>query len=145
MKFKNTAMINFHPASPILRVSDLATAVSYYENQLGFHLDWSAAGIMVSVSRGPCNIMLAEGDQGNFGTWVWIGVGDVAKLFEEFQLTKAIIRHGPVNYYWAYEMQVQDPDGNVLRFGSEPKADMPFGDWLDMYGKIWKNEEKAES
>ena len=26
-----------------------------------------------------------------------------------------------VNYSWAYEMRIEDPDGHVLRFGSEPK------------------------
>jgi hypothetical protein len=25
------------------------------------------------------------------------------------------------NHSWALEFQVQDPDGNVIRFGSEPK------------------------
>jgi len=29
----------------------------------------------------------------------------------------------------AFEMQVEDPDGHVLRFGSEPKADRPFAMW----------------
>jgi hypothetical protein len=27
----------------------------------------------------------------------------------------------PTNFPWALEMQVKDPDGNVLRIGSEPK------------------------
>jgi len=31
------------------------------------------------------------------------------------------IRLEPTNYLWALEMHVEDPDGNVLRFGSEPK------------------------
>lgn len=44
----------------------------------------------------------------------------------------AKIRHPPANYPWAYEMQVEDPDGNVLRFGSEPIADQPFSEWLDI-------------
>jgi catechol 2,3-dioxygenase-like lactoylglutathione lyase family enzyme len=29
----------------------------------------------------------------------------------------------PTRYPWAYEMRVQDPDGHVLRFGSEPRPD----------------------
>jgi len=29
--------------------------------------------------------------------------------------------HGPTDHPWAYEMQVVDLDGHVLRFGSEPK------------------------
>jgi predicted enzyme related to lactoylglutathione lyase len=27
----------------------------------------------------------------------------------------------PTNFPWALEFQVEDPDGNVLRFGSEPE------------------------
>jgi len=26
----------------------------------------------------------------------------------------------PTNFPWAKEMHVEDPDGNVIRFGSEP-------------------------
>lgn len=34
-------------------------------------------------------------------------------------------------------MQVEDPDGNVLRIGSHQKSDQPFGEWLDMRGDRW--------
>lgn len=27
----------------------------------------------------------------------------------------------PTSYSWALEFQVEDPDGNVLRFGSDPE------------------------
>ena len=129
--------INFHHASPILRVRSLAASVAHYVNQLGFSLDWEDPGIMVSVSRGQCNLMLCQGDQGHPGTWVWIGVGNVEALFEEYRTRGAMIRHPPTNYPWACEMQVQDPDGHVLRFGSDPKPGQPTGPWLDMHGDSW--------
>jgi hypothetical protein len=81
--------------------------------------------------------MLAENDQGHSGTWVWVGVGDAELLFEEYCAKRARIRHPPTNYDWAYEMQVYDLDGNVLRMGSEPKANTPIGPWLDMNGITW--------
>ena len=71
-------------------------------------------------------IYLSEGDQGHPGTWAWIGVEDVAALHEEYVNSGATILEAPRNYAWAYEMQVADPDGHVLRFGSEPRADIPF-------------------
>jgi hypothetical protein len=37
-------------------------------------------------------------------------------------------------------MHVQDPDGNVLRLGSENKPGEPFGDWLDMHGILWRRK-----
>lgn len=30
------------------------------------------------------------------------------------------VRMPPTNYPWALEMHLEDPDGNVLRLGSEP-------------------------
>ncbi len=71
------------------------------------------------------------------GTWVWIGVADVESLFDEYKRKGANVRHPPTNYLWAYEMQIEDPDGNVLRLGSEPKEDQPVGNWLDMHGRSW--------
>jgi uncharacterized glyoxalase superfamily protein PhnB len=54
---------------------------------------------------------------------VWIGVGDVEALYEEYTGRGATILHAPENFPWACEMKVGDPDGHVLRFGSEPKED----------------------
>ena len=82
--------------------------------------------------------MLCEGDQGQGKAWVYIGVGDTEFLHEEYKLSNAVIRQQPTNFSWALEMQVEDIDGNVIRFGSEPKKDMPFGPWLDMNGRLWK-------
>jgi predicted lactoylglutathione lyase len=127
----------FECVTPILRVQDLSISLDYYTRVLGFKVDWQESGIMASVSRDCCNIMLCEGDQGNPGVWVWIGVGDVATLIEEYGIRGAKVRHPPTNYPWAYEMQIEDPDGNVLRFGSEPKAGESSGEWLDMHGDAW--------
>jgi catechol 2,3-dioxygenase-like lactoylglutathione lyase family enzyme len=127
----------FGGVNPIFRVRSLPASIDYYVRVLGFKVDWHQPGIIASVSRGRCSIMLCEGDQGNPGTWVWIGAEDIEPLFEEYSSKGAKIRHAPTNYEWAYEMQIEDPDGNVLRIGSEPKADQPFGEWLDMRGDTW--------
>jgi hypothetical protein len=37
-------------------------------------------------------------------------------------------------------MQVEDLDGNVLRFGSDPIKGQPYGEWLDMNGRLWPPE-----
>ena len=125
------------PATPILLVQNLRASLDYYVNVLGFKIDWEAPGPFASVSRDRCSIFLSEGDQGNPGSWVWLGVGDTDALFAELRAKGAIIRHPPTNYWWAFEMQVADPDGNVLRIGSAPKPNEPFGEWLDMHGGRW--------
>jgi catechol 2,3-dioxygenase-like lactoylglutathione lyase family enzyme len=128
----------FEGVSPIFTVKNILASIEYYVRVLGFKVDWGGATSFASVSRGGCHIMLCEGDQGHAGTWVWIGVGDVGQLFEEYKTKGAKIRHRPTNYEWAYEMQVEDLDGNVLRCGSDPKESEPTGLWLDMYGAHWE-------
>jgi len=127
----------FEGITPILRAENLAASLDYYVKVLGFKVNWHEPNIMAGISRDRCAIMICEGDQGNPGTWVWIGVEDVEALFEEYKSKGAKIRHPPTNYSWAYEMQIEDPDRHVLRFGSEPKTDQPFGEWRDSEGDLW--------
>ena len=134
------SVVGFEGVTPVLRVQSVTTSIDYYAQKLGFKVDWQAP-YFASVSRDRCHIFLSEGDQGNFGGWVWIGVEDAAALFDEYRASGAKIRHPPTNYDWAYEMQVEDLDGNVLRMGSEPKEGEPIGEWLDMQGRRWKSED----
>jgi predicted lactoylglutathione lyase len=113
-------MVMIENVTPILRVQDLEASRRYYVQALGFSLDWDA-GEMISVSRDRQSIMLCERDQGPPGVWLWIGVDDADALFAEFSAKGARIRSPPQNFSWAYEFQIEDPDGHVLRFGSEPK------------------------
>ena len=77
-------------------------------------------------------------------SWVWIGVGDVEVLFDEYRSKGAKIRHPPTNYEWAREMQIEDLDGNILRIGSDSNKNEPFGEWLDMRGNRWLNGKRLE-
>jgi catechol 2,3-dioxygenase-like lactoylglutathione lyase family enzyme len=115
------ARTQFEHANPILNVADLARSVAYYVDVLGFtNADWGGEDF-TCVSRDGASIYLSEGDQGHPGTWVWVGVGDVEELHAEYEQSGARILHPPENFPWACEMKVGDPDGHVLRFGSDPK------------------------
>lgn len=131
------APATFDGVVPILRVRDLAASIDHYVRILGFRLDWQTPGGFTSVSRGRCGIFLSQGDQGHPGGWVWIAVADVDLLFEEYTRKGAKVRQVPTNFDWACEMQVEDLDGNVLRFSSDSKQGQPFGVWLDMRGDRW--------
>jgi catechol 2,3-dioxygenase-like lactoylglutathione lyase family enzyme len=133
----------FEGVCPILRVKSLAASIDYYVLKLGFKIDWQTP-FFASVSRGRCHIFLSQGDQGNPGSWVWIGVEDADALFNEYRAKGAHVRHPPTNYSWAYEMQVQDLDGNILRLGSDSKSDQPIGEWLDMDGDRWTMSSSGE-
>lgn len=124
---KEPATIGVECIIPILRVARLPASIRYYVQVLDFRVDWGdkEGSEMASVSRDGHSIMLCQGGQGQPGTWIWIGVEDIEPLFEQFRSAGATVRQTPVNRPWAYEMQIEDPDGHVLRFGSEPKPEPP--------------------
>lgn len=109
---------------PILRVTSLPDSLRFYTEMLGFQLDWGGphGSDMASVSRNGHAIMLCQGGQGHLGTWIWIGVEDIDPLFVEYRSKGVQFLQAPIQRPWAHEMQVKDPDGHVLRFGSEPRG-----------------------
>jgi len=129
----NDSLNPFHAAIPILRVRDHAASLDHYQRVLGFKIDWQQGG-MASVSRGEAFLMLCHGHQGYPGTWIWIGVADAVTLHRELLASGATIRLPPTNYPWAMEIHVEDPDGHVIRFGSDCDRSRPFSEWVAWYG-----------
>jgi catechol 2,3-dioxygenase-like lactoylglutathione lyase family enzyme len=121
---KPEAAIRVECIIPILRVNSVAASIRYYVDVLSFMVDWGgeAESTFASVSRDGRAIMLSQGEQGQPGTWIWIGVDDIEPLFAEFKAKNVKFREQPTNYPWAYEMKIEDPDGHVLRFGSDPRG-----------------------
>jgi predicted enzyme related to lactoylglutathione lyase len=131
MASENEQRTRFEGGQPILRVADMSVSVRYYVEVLGFsNAEWGTNDF-TSVNRDRAGIYLCRNSQGQAGTWVWIGVQDVEALYQEYTAKGALIIHAPTNHPWALEMKVRDPDGHVLRFGSEPKADRPFEEWRE--------------
>jgi catechol 2,3-dioxygenase-like lactoylglutathione lyase family enzyme len=113
----------FERIEPILRVEKMSASVRYYVEVLGFEAAPWGNDDFSYVGRDGHGIYLCRGGQGRGGAWVWIGVGDVRALHRVYRERGAIIRREPKNEPWALEMQVEDPDGNVLRFGSGPEPE----------------------
>jgi len=114
--------VRFEGSQPILRVENMQASLRFYVDTLGFeNVSWGTDDF-TSVSRDRAAIYLCRGGQGRGGAWVWIGVEDAEKLHEEYKARGVAIRLPPTNYPWALEMQIEDPDGNVLRLGSEPQS-----------------------
>ena len=116
--------------NPILNVKDLSRSRNYYVNVLGFkEADWGKDKTFTCMQRDNTGIYLCQDGQGQAGTWVWIGFdGDMAFLYEDFSAKGATIRRPPTNFSWALEMCIEDPDGHVLRFGTDPLEDHPYAD-----------------
>ena len=127
----NDSRTRFENSQPILKVEDMSVSLRYYVDVLGFeNAKWGTSDF-TCVNNDQAGIYLCQGGQGQVGTWVWIGVEDVGALHQEYLASAAKIRHPPTNYPWAYEMKVEDPDGHVLRFGSDAKVGLPFVAWSD--------------
>lgn len=103
---------------PVLAVRDLERSIAFFRDVLGFEVEWNA-GVICSVARDGCSIMLQVQPEANSGT-VWIGL-DGDAMFSMIQRTDAKILQPPSSKPWAYEMKIADPDGNVIWLGSEPK------------------------
>ena len=108
---------------PILNVSDMAVSLVFYADILGFATDWQAEADEdkhAGISRDGCPLYLCQGSQGTRGSWIWLGVEDES-FIEQVVSSGAVIVQAPTNYPWAYELRIQDPDGNVIRIGTEPR------------------------
>ena len=96
----------------------MEASLRFYVNVLGFvNASWDNDEF-THVSRDGTGIYLCKGDQGRGKAWA---MNAAEKLHEEYKALGVTIRLPPTNYPWALEMQIEDPDGNVLRMGSEPK------------------------
>jgi catechol 2,3-dioxygenase-like lactoylglutathione lyase family enzyme len=106
-------------SQPILRVESMDASLRFYVDLLGFTtVSWGTEEF-TSISRDRAAIYLCQGGQGRGGAWIWIGAEDVQELHKELTAKGVSIRLPPTNYPWALEMHVEDPDGNVIRFGSD--------------------------
>ena len=114
---------------PILPVRDLRRSIAFYTETLRFKLDWGGGPgeRICSVSKDTCSIMLLQKQSFDAAQWVWIGLEDDS-LFHEYQSAGVKVLQEPRNYSWAYEMKFEDPDGNVLWLGTEPREDLPVAD-----------------
>jgi catechol 2,3-dioxygenase-like lactoylglutathione lyase family enzyme len=111
----------FENSQPILRVENIKASLRFYVDKLGFkNADWGNDDF-TSVIRDHAGIYLCRGAQGRGGAWIWIGVEDAEKLHDELKARGVAIRSPLTNHAWALEFQAEDPDGNVIRFGSEPR------------------------
>ena len=112
----------FEGSQPILRVESMDASLAFYVGKLGFRNVAWGNDEFTSVNRDGAGIYLCRGGQGRGAAWIWVGVGSVDDLERELEAQGVAIRMRPTNFPWALEMHVEDPDGNVIRFGSDPRS-----------------------
>jgi catechol 2,3-dioxygenase-like lactoylglutathione lyase family enzyme len=125
-------MGNFIQITPFMHVPDLAAAVAFFEDVLGFrtivrmrdyaYLHRETAGIRIMQNRGEDGA-----PPGNRRFAYYVDVKDVDALYAELKPKLDLLPdgdvHGPADKpYGQRELLVLAPDGNVIAFGSEIQA-----------------------
>jgi hypothetical protein len=114
---------------PILNVKDISVSKAFYISILGFNEEPWGSGHFTSVERDNMNIYLARSSVVKPSALIWIGFdGDIFALYEMLKEKRVTILQPPTNFSWALQMDVEDPDGHVLRLGTEPDSNQPFAD-----------------
>ena len=103
---------------PIFTVANFQAAQAYYRDKLGMEVLWEHEGNFGAVARSQLELFLCGGCQ-HSGSWAMVFTHDLDKLHAEFAERGAIVKQPPTKMPWGLrEMQIADPDGNVIRFGS---------------------------
>jgi len=117
--------LEFPAAVPEIPVSDLKTALAYYENKLGFNIDWGAdGGNIAGISKGHCRLFLTDNAfrehyRNAAPVLVWLNLDSkdrVNELFELWSASEVRIVSTPESKPWKlHEFTVADLDGNLFR------------------------------
>jgi len=118
---------------PIIKVTDLGSALEFYCSTLGFVADFTYTASPdgpeyagVSLEGHQVHLSTFAGD-GVTGTAAYLYVDDVDAIFTAFLRgglktpgnPDSPVEESPVDQSWGMrEFYVRDPDGNTLRFGS---------------------------
>lgn len=104
---------------PVLKVTDVAEAVAFYTQTLGFGNEWTMADFYGSAQRDGLNIHFSRAEA-NTATTVYFFVEGVDELWAEFA-PKGIEVVSPLTSqeYGMRDFYIRDVFGNVLGFGQE--------------------------
>jgi uncharacterized glyoxalase superfamily protein PhnB len=110
---------------PEIRVRDIATAAAYYQNNLGFTLDWGGEELgLAGISIGNCRLFLAnqqyrQGYVNSGPTLTWLNLEskeDVDELYRVWSASNARLLSSPESRPWGlHEFTASDLDGNLFR------------------------------
>jgi uncharacterized glyoxalase superfamily protein PhnB len=103
-----------------LQVFDIAAAVDFYTNQLGFNLSftWGDPPTFAGVKLGDTQLFLQKGDPNPAGCSVYFAIGNADELFEFQQANGVDVVVPPGDReYGLRDYRVRDLHGYVLTFG----------------------------
>jgi len=103
-------------ARPVLFVSDLQGALTFYLDKLGFVKKWHEAGgkgTVCQVDRGGCEIILCQDATRRDRSRLFL---ELSREGVEQLLQETVERSVPTQKsWWGYDvLRIEDPDGNEL-------------------------------
>jgi uncharacterized glyoxalase superfamily protein PhnB len=117
--------MDFPAACPEIPVAELAPALAYWRDRLGFTVDWAAHDIgLAQLSRGASRLFMGDATfrahlAGGGPILLWINLAnrdEIDALHREWADAGAQIVAPPeAKPHKLYEFFARDPDGNVLR------------------------------
>jgi len=105
---------------PLLPVKDIAAAIDYYTNKLGFTLGftWGDPPDFAGVNFDQVSVHLSANIPAGNTNYVYFVVNDAAELYVFHQRNGVTITEPPGDRpYGLHDYRVRDPDGNELGFG----------------------------
>jgi uncharacterized glyoxalase superfamily protein PhnB len=115
----------FPSAVPEIPVKSINEAVAYYQNNLGFTLDWGGDELgLAGISKGNCRMFLADreyrkeyGNVGPASTWLNLeSKEEVDELYRAWSASRARLTSAPESKPWGlHEFTAADLDGNMFR------------------------------
>ena len=112
--------LEFPGAVPEIPVRDINEAAVYYENNLGFTVDWGGEELgLAGISKGNCGMFLANSDYrkqcGNVGpVLIWLNLkskDEVNDLFRLWSSSEAKLISEPESKPWGlHEFMAEDND-----------------------------------
>lgn len=108
--------------SPILSIEKMERSLAFYCGLLDFeNAEWGDDDF-TGVSRDGSTILLRRHDDEPELGRIYLAVDDACKIHDHLAAEGATILMAPTARPWGLEIAVEDPDGNILRFGSEPET-----------------------
>jgi predicted lactoylglutathione lyase len=106
---------------PEFPVSDLQASSRFYEQRMGFRIDWTYTDELAGISKDATRIFLrrrsAADEEHGANVLVWLNLAspaEVDELHEEWKRNGVRIVDGPRTWDLR-EFTAQDPDGNRFR------------------------------
>ena len=111
-------------AAPVLRVTDLAAAMRFYRDVLGFVVEFEYDDYVI-LELGDSQVHLAKPAAGKpaGGGTVYIFCEEVDEYFGKIRArgttapAAKVIREPGNQFYCMRDFRIEDPDGNELTFG----------------------------